>query len=370
MIRTASKGTKNKGVKSNRSNGLIRNIQLDVAEELRKQRREIERVDMALLFTEKMESNELEQDSKRSCKDPSLDNSYEFRGFREVHEELNQYMHLVQQLMNLRKGSHSDCTKNAYTADDLVGKAHNDYVNRIELDQNFTPNSTASSQQLTNSQMNHLAVIPTTTVHISPRLVDSVSKCCCGSSIYSKPKEVLVDARKSVQNQLVHSTSEPTSLMQLVQTSNLKPHPFLSQPGSDSHSLHAAVQTVLGSLKRTLPGFHATASAILKSDSADFVSAFAVALRRYDDRVRSQIKLLLEKYDSSVSSIRRSELVCEIDHLYKISRAASIKREQVFSFPFYLQLLDIIHGPYYQAVNCPPLRQMKILHTTFSSNPA
>lgn len=78
----------------------------------------------------------------------------------------------------------------------------------------------------------HLAITPTTTVHIASGLADAVPKCGNDNSLHIKPKEVLVDARQSVQNQRVHSASEPGSLLQLVQptvTANQKSHPFLSQ---------------------------------------------------------------------------------------------------------------------------------------------
>ncbi|VDK85742.1 unnamed protein product [Litomosoides sigmodontis] len=334
---------------------IVRNAQLNVAEELRKQQLEVQRVDAALSFLEEMESNELEEDV-------SLDEPCEFGSLRVVREELNQYVDLVRHLMSLTKQCHTNSSKQESANDTSVEKARDDCDIRIELGcSNAMP-----GQSLIDLRTSRLAIIPTTTVHIASRLTDAVPKCGNDSSLHIKSKEMLVDARQSVQNQRIHSASEPGSLLQLVQptpvttvTTNQKPHPFLSQAGSYSHSLHAAMQNVLGSLKRTLPGFHPIASTILNSDVNDFISAFSVALRRYDDRVRSQIKLLLEKYDSSSNSSKRSELVCEIDHLHKISRAASNKREQ---------LLDIIHGPYYQAVNCPPLRQMKILHSTFSSN--
>ncbi|VDK89060.1 unnamed protein product [Onchocerca ochengi] len=369
-------------VKSERlcSNDLIRNAQLDVANELRKQQIEIKRIDTVLSFLKEMESNESEQDL--------LDEPYKFRGLREVREELDQYTALVQRVMYLTRRNHSNYSKHKYVNDNFVGKAHDNcnirtgfgyhntvastastdnFVEKARSDCNIhtglgyhnTATSTTSSQH---SRMNHLAITATTTEHFSPELGNALPKCCCGNSSHNKPKEVLVDARQSVQNHRVLSSSEPGSLMQLVQpttNTNQKPYPFLSQTGPDSHSMHAAVQTVLSSLKRTLPGFHPTASTILKSDVVDFIAAFAVALRRYDDRIRSQMILLFEEYDSLVSSAKRSELSCKIDHLYKVSRSASSKREQ---------LLDILHGPYYQAVNCPPLRQMKILHATFSSN--
>ncbi|KAM3722345.1 Kynurenine 3-monooxygenase [Dirofilaria immitis] len=340
------------GDKSNCSDDLIRNAQLDVAKELRKQQIEKRRVDTALSFLEEMESDELEEDLP-------LDEPYEFRGLREVREELDQYTALVQQVMSLARQYRSDCSKHEYVTDNFVEKGRDDCNIHTGLGCHDAVISTASSQ---NSRMNHLTTIATTTVNVLPKSGDGISKCYSDCSLYIRSKEILDDARQSIPNQRAHSASEPGSLMQLVQpaiNTNQKSHPFLSQAGLDSHSLHAAMQTVLGSLKRTLPGFHSTASTILKSNVDDFISAFAVALRRYDDRVRSQIKLLLEKYDSLVSRKRRSELVCEIDHLHKISHSASSKREQ---------LLDILHGPYYQAINCPPLRQMKILHATFSSN--
>ncbi|KAL3997388.1 hypothetical protein ACH3XW_10690 [Acanthocheilonema viteae] len=344
-----------KSERPNCSNDIVRNAQLDVAEELRKQQLEIERVNTALSVLKKMESIESEEDL-------SLDKPYEFRDFRAVHEELNQYMALVQHVISLTKQCCSKCSKHEYVADNFVEKGRDDCSIRIGLGYHNATPSTIPSQNLTDSRTSRLAITPTTTVHVSPGLADAQSKCSNDNSLNIRPKEVLVDARQSVQNQRVHSASEPGSLLQLIQPTvivNQKPHPFLSQAGSDSHSLHAAMQNVLGSLKRTLPGFHPIASPILNSDAVDFISAFSFALRRYNERVRSQIKLLLEKYDSSINSIKRSELVCEIDHLHKISRSASIKRRQ---------LLDIIHGPYYQAVNCPPLRQMKILHSIFSSN--
>ncbi|EFO18523.1 hypothetical protein LOAG_09973 [Loa loa] len=344
-----------KSERPNCSDDIIRNAQLNAAEALRKQQLEVERVDKVLSLLKEMKSNESEQDLL-------LDETYEFRGLREVREELNQYTALVQHVMSLAKRHRSNYSNHEYVADNVVEKARDDCDIRNEFDYHNPTTSTATSRNLINPRMSHLAITPTTTVHVSPGSADTVPKCNCDNPLHIRPKEVLVDARRIVQNQRIYSASEPGSLMQLVQptvTANQKPHPFLSQAGSNSHSLHAAMQNVLGSLKRTLPGFHPTASAILKSDVVDFISAFAAALRRYDDRIRSQIKLLLEKYDSSISNTKRSELVCEIDHLHKISRSATIKREQ---------LLDIIRGPYYQAMNCPLLRQMKILHSTFSSN--
>lgn len=80
--------------------------------------------------------------------------------------------------------------------------------------------------------MSHLTITPTTTVHVSPELLDTAPKGDCDNSLHIRPKEVLIDARQSVQNQRVHSASEPGSLMQLVQptvNANQKPHPFLSQ---------------------------------------------------------------------------------------------------------------------------------------------
>ncbi|CAG9537002.1 unnamed protein product [Cercopithifilaria johnstoni] len=354
MIRMIDEAMNAKSEKRN-CDDIVRNAQLNVAEELRKQQLEIERVDTALSFLKEIESN-------NSNEDLLLDEPYEFRGFRAVREELNQYTALVQHVMNLTSRCLSNCSKDKYVTDNLIEKARDDCNIRVGLDYHNTTISVAPSQNSTDSRTSRLTITPTTTVHILPELADALPKCGNDNSLHIRSNEILVDARQSVQNQRVHSVSEPGSLLQLVQptvTANQKPHPFLSQAGSHSHSLHAAMQNVLGSLKRTLPGFHPIASTILNSDTVDFISAFSGALRLYDDRVRSQIKLLLEKYDSSVSSIKRSELVCEIDHLHKISRSASIKREK---------LLDIIRGPYYQAVNCPPLRQMKILHSTFSSN--
>ncbi|VDM07746.1 unnamed protein product [Wuchereria bancrofti] len=338
------------------SNDIIRNAELNVANEVRKQQVEIKRVDTALSLLKEMESSELQQDL-------SLD---ECRGFREVSEELNQYMALVEHTISLIRQNRSNCSKHEYFVDNFVEKPRNDCNILIELACRNTTTSTSSSQHLINSQINHLAITPTTTVHVSPELGDAMPKCSSDNSLNIGPKEVLDDAHQSVQNQQIHSSSEPGSLIQLAEpkieskmAANQKLLPFLSQAGFDSHSLHAAVQSVLGSLKRTLPGFHSAASTILKSDVVDFISAFSDALRRYNDRVLSQIRLLLEKYDSSVSSTVRNELVCEINYLHKISTSASAKREQ---------LLDIIQDPYFQAANCPPLRQMKILHSTFSSN--
>lgn len=53
-----------KDVKSKRSNcvdEIIRNAQLDVAEELRKQQLEVDRVDTALSFLEELELSEMKQ---------------------------------------------------------------------------------------------------------------------------------------------------------------------------------------------------------------------------------------------------------------------------------------------------------------------
>lgn len=50
-----------KNENSYRSDDIIRNAQLDVAEELRKHQLEVQRVDTALSFLEEMESNELEK---------------------------------------------------------------------------------------------------------------------------------------------------------------------------------------------------------------------------------------------------------------------------------------------------------------------
>ncbi|VDN92444.1 unnamed protein product [Brugia pahangi] len=335
------------------SNDIIRSAELDAANEIRKQQVEIKRVDKALSLLKEMESNK---------QDLSLD---ECRGFREVSEELDQYMALVQHTISLIRQNHSNCSKREYFVDNFVEKPRNDCNILIELACR-NPVTSTSSQHLTNSQVTHLAITPTTTVHVSPELGDAIPKCSSDNSLHIRPKKVLDGTHQSVQNERIHSSSEPGSLIQLAQpkieskiAANQKSLPFLSQAGFDSHSLHAAMQGVLGSLKRTLPGFHSAASTILKSDVVDFISAFSVALRRYNDRVLSQIKLLLDKYDSSVSSTERNELVCEINYLHKISTSTSAKREQ---------LLDIIHDPYFQAANCPPLRQMKILHSIFSSN--
>uniref|UniRef100_A0A158Q8H2 Coiled-coil domain-containing protein n=1 Tax=Elaeophora elaphi TaxID=1147741 RepID=A0A158Q8H2_9BILA len=338
---------------------IVREVQLDVAEELGKQQLEVERVDAVLSLLKELESDELEVVGAEF--DPLLVEPHKFQCIRDVLEDLNQYTALVQRALNLTRQYGSNFSKQEYVTDNSVEKIRDGCDVHSRLSFHNTATFTVPSQNLSDLRISRLTIIPTTTVHVSPGLTDAVPKGS-NDNLHIRPREVLIDARQTVRNQRVHSASEPGSLLQLTQstvTANQKPHPFLSQAGYDSHSLHAAMQNVVGLLKRTLPGFHPIASTILNSDVFDFISAFANALRRYDDRVRSQIKLLLEKYDSSVSSIKRSELVCEIDHLHKISRSASMKREE---------LLDIIHGPYYQAANCPPLRQMKILYSTFSSN--
>lgn len=332
---------------------IIRNAQLDVAEELRKQQLEVERVDTALSFLEELELNELQQDFLS-------DEQYGFRVLREVHEEFDRYTSLVQHFVKA-EGSRSNCSKHKCVSDNCVEKARDE----CNISTGFGSRNTSTfglDQHLTNSRVNHLAIAPTTTIHISPELEDAVPVSDFDNS-HIKSKEILIDDDQSLQNQRIRSASDPGSSVQVIQPSvaaNQKSHPFLSQAGFESHSLHAAIQNVLGSLKRTLPGFHPLASNILNSHTVDFISAFATGLRHYDDRLDSQVKVLSKKHDSSRSSVKRNELACEIDHLLRIRRSALTKSEQ---------LLEICRGPYYQSTNCPPLRQMKILHSIFTSVP-
>lgn len=89
-----------------------------------------------------------------------------------------------------------------------------------------------SDQRLTNSRVNHLAIVPTTTIHITPELRDAVPVSDCGNSSHIKSKEMLIDDRQNIQNQRIRSASDPGSSVQMVQPTviaNQKSHPFLSQ---------------------------------------------------------------------------------------------------------------------------------------------
>ncbi|VDM96790.1 unnamed protein product [Thelazia callipaeda] len=313
---------RNKGVAHEDSNclqSLIWNARLDVAEECRKQHADIERANQALYLLDKLEIGK-----QKECVSP--DRVCGFDLLDEIYDELYQYTALVENF--------------------IVSVKHD-------------TTSSAPSDQPTGSK--NLAFTSTNTVHIPAKLSNYVSGCC--SNHVCETLKKTAQALQNIHNDQLRCASEPGSMMHLAQplTNALQKPPFLSsqKPGSSSHSLHATAQNLIGLLKRDIPGFHNTALSILSSNRDNYISAFFVALDRYDDRIHSKMKLLLEKYDSLYSNTNCGAIICEIDHLHKLSRSVESKRDQ---------LLELLREPSYHPSNCPPLRQIKSLYTAFSSS--
>lgn len=74
-----------------------------------------------------------------------MDEPYEFRGFREVRDKLNQYTALVQHVMSLTRRRRSSDSKHEYVADNFVEKARDDCNIHAGLSYHNATTSTASS---------------------------------------------------------------------------------------------------------------------------------------------------------------------------------------------------------------------------------
>uniref|UniRef100_A0A183EB75 Syntaxin-18_N domain-containing protein n=1 Tax=Gongylonema pulchrum TaxID=637853 RepID=A0A183EB75_9BILA len=199
---------------------LIHGALASVAEEHRKQHRELNRIDAVLaLFGELHPERSTSGPAKHADDGDSwMDRPVEFRKAKELRDAVNEYTALLQRLSTKKLGSFEQRHSGS-----LAEQPRSVFIER-----------TQSSLQCSDMSLrSRLAMINTTTVQIAPRPytpdeTNSIKSCCF--STHAKSQEILQTARQSVMNRKVHSASEHGSLMQLIKpASNLlrPPHPFL-----------------------------------------------------------------------------------------------------------------------------------------------